>query len=199
MNNQVDSNRHTKHQRGAALVEMAIVILVFLMLVFGVIEFARAIFEWSRLVEATRAGARYAIVNDPACDIYGTTEGDVCDGGPLDCDSTDPLERTRVVTVAGNCTIPGSYTIDDADCAIVESMRHMQPLIASSAGANVQISYTCSDAGYSELENNIPVITLSTSGVDFIFVVPSLLGVDATVTMPPFETTRTGEDLGTVN
>jgi len=58
--------------RGAAMVEMAIVISLFLVMVLGIIEFAMAFFDWSRTVEATRAGARYAIVHSPdskKCDL----------------------------------------------------------------------------------------------------------------------------------
>ncbi|MDT8403036.1 pilus assembly protein [Sulfuriflexus sp.] len=182
------------------MVEMAIVISLFLALVFGIIEFSLVIFNWSRVVEATRVGARYAIVNDPACDIYGTSEGVACAGGPLVCDSAstefNPLED---VNVAGDCEFAEPYTIDNAACSIVEQMRRQQPLIETSVGANVKISYSCSDAGFSGLAQTIPVVKVSTSGVQYRFIVPGILGLDnVAITMPPFETTRTGEDLGTV-
>ncbi len=52
-------------QKGVAAVEFALVSLFFFMLLFGVIEFARVLFTWNSAAEATRYGARVAVV----CDI----------------------------------------------------------------------------------------------------------------------------------
>ncbi len=49
-------------EKGASMVEFAIIALVFFMLLFGIIEFARALFTYNTLVEATRRGARVAAV-----------------------------------------------------------------------------------------------------------------------------------------
>jgi hypothetical protein len=54
-----------KKQSGAALVEFAGVALVFLMIVFGIVEFARAFFIYNTLIEATRRGARVAAICPP--------------------------------------------------------------------------------------------------------------------------------------
>jgi hypothetical protein len=56
-------------QKGLSTVEFAIVGAVLLVLIFGVIEFGRGFFVASALDEATRRGARMAVVcpiNDPA-------------------------------------------------------------------------------------------------------------------------------------
>jgi Flp pilus assembly protein TadG len=51
-----------KTQHGAAMVEFALIALLFFMLLFGIIEFGRAFFTYNTLVEATRRGARVATV-----------------------------------------------------------------------------------------------------------------------------------------
>lgn len=51
-----------KTQDGAALVEFAIIALLFFILLFGIIEFGRAWFVYNTLTEATRRGARVAAV-----------------------------------------------------------------------------------------------------------------------------------------
>nr|WP_305907145.1 TadE family protein [Methylomarinum sp. Ch1-1]MDP4519872.1 pilus assembly protein [Methylomarinum sp. Ch1-1] len=51
-----------KLQRGASMVEFALIALVFFTLIFGIIEFARVMFVYNTLVEATRRGARVAAV-----------------------------------------------------------------------------------------------------------------------------------------
>lgn len=58
-----------RRQRGVALVEFAIVAAIALLMLFAVLEIARAIFVANALTEATRRGARVAAVcpiNDPA-------------------------------------------------------------------------------------------------------------------------------------
>lgn len=51
-------------QSGAAAVEFAIVASVFFMILFGAIEMARLLWTWNAATEATRLGARLAVVCD---------------------------------------------------------------------------------------------------------------------------------------
>lgn len=55
-----------KGARGAAIVEFAIVAMVFFVLLVGIVEMGRVLFTWNSAVEATRRGARLAVVTDPA-------------------------------------------------------------------------------------------------------------------------------------
>ena len=52
-------------QRGVAAVEFAIVASLFFMILLGAVEMARLLWTWNAAVEATRLGARMAVV----CDI----------------------------------------------------------------------------------------------------------------------------------
>ena len=56
------SRRHS--QRGVAAVEFAIVGALFFMLLLGAIEMARLLWTWNAAGEATRLGARLAVVCD---------------------------------------------------------------------------------------------------------------------------------------
>lgn len=51
-------------QRGVAAVEFALVAIVFFMLLIGIVEVGRVLFTWNAMVEATRYGARVAVVCD---------------------------------------------------------------------------------------------------------------------------------------
>ncbi len=53
-------NRHK--QKGAETVEFAMIALLFFAVLFAIIEFGRALFVWNALAEATRRGARMAVV-----------------------------------------------------------------------------------------------------------------------------------------
>lgn len=52
-------------QSGATVVEFALVVIVLILLMFGLIEFGRAIFQWNSAAEATRHGARVAAIVAP--------------------------------------------------------------------------------------------------------------------------------------
>ncbi|MCH8025660.1 MAG: pilus assembly protein [Chloroflexi bacterium] len=54
---------HSKRERGQALVEFAFVGIIFFILVFGMIDVGRAVWNYNTLAEATREGTRYAIVH----------------------------------------------------------------------------------------------------------------------------------------
>jgi Flp pilus assembly protein TadG len=53
-----------RHAHGATTVEFALVLLIFLTFLLGIVDFSRMLFTWSAAGEATRAGARYAVVCD---------------------------------------------------------------------------------------------------------------------------------------
>jgi Flp pilus assembly protein TadG len=51
-------------QHGVAAVEFALVAILLFTLIFSIIEFGRALFIWNSIAEATRLGARLAVVCD---------------------------------------------------------------------------------------------------------------------------------------
>ena len=56
--------KYTTHrqQRGATIIEFALVLMVFLTFFFGILDFARMLWTWNAANEATRWGARVAVV-----------------------------------------------------------------------------------------------------------------------------------------
>lgn len=150
------------------MVEMAIVVPLFLMLVFGILEFGVAVFNWSMVIEATRSGARYAIVNNEECSGVTGDEGMVCPGA-------EPI----------SCQV-------GADSPMLAEMRKIRPTLEEE---NVFVTYECSDAGFAERPRPVLKVTVETSGIEYAFMLPALLGIEATVNMPSFATTRVGEDM----
>ena len=53
-----------KKQSGATAVEFALVLIIFLTFLLVIVDFSRMLFTWSAANEATRAGARFAVVCD---------------------------------------------------------------------------------------------------------------------------------------
>jgi Flp pilus assembly protein TadG len=58
------TRRRAARQHGATVVEFAIVVALFLMLLLGMMEMGRMLYYWNAAVEATRLGARVAAVCD---------------------------------------------------------------------------------------------------------------------------------------
>ena len=79
---------------GAAVVEFAMVAPIFILLVFGMIEFGRAVMVQQVLVNASREGARQAVLD-------GSTEQEIQDRVGLYLNSTNIQNETIVYTVNG--------------------------------------------------------------------------------------------------
>jgi Flp pilus assembly protein TadG len=63
----------TKAQRGASMVETMLVLMLALLLIFGIMEFGRALFTYHAISNAARLGTRYAIVHGANCIPGGCT------------------------------------------------------------------------------------------------------------------------------
>ena len=55
--------RNRKRQRGQAMVESALVFLIFMCMFIGILDFGQFLYFHQALVDRARAGARYAAVN----------------------------------------------------------------------------------------------------------------------------------------
>lgn len=141
--------REKNRERGATLLEFAIGATVFLTLMFGVIEFGRALWVHNALADAARRGARYA-VNQPS------TAADV--------------SKVKNVVVFGD---PAGGTTPRVDNLKTE---------------NVVVQY--SNYGLGE-----GTVSVSITGYQFQFSVPL---VGSKITMPAYNTTLPGENIGYV-
>jgi Flp pilus assembly protein TadG len=69
--------RLRRRERGQAVVEFALVGIVFVILALGTIDVGRAVWNYNTLAEATREGTRYAIVHGSlSSDPSGPTPND---------------------------------------------------------------------------------------------------------------------------
>jgi hypothetical protein len=77
-----------RHQRGIAVVELAIVAPFFLLLLLGITELGRALFQYNTLTKSVRDGARYYSSsvfsgNDIAGAVHLVQYGQTVGGSPL--------------------------------------------------------------------------------------------------------------------
>lgn len=68
-------------QHGAAIVEFALVALIFFTLVLGIMEFGRMLFIWNTVQEVTRRAARTAVVSDFNTEVDAIKRSAIFQGG----------------------------------------------------------------------------------------------------------------------
>jgi hypothetical protein len=99
-----------RRARGQALPEFALVAPLFFLLLFGIIEAGRFIYYYEVLSNATREGARYAIVNGAGSDEVGCPTGPAApSSNPCDIDGSDVVDRVRAAAIG---VLGPSVTVD---------------------------------------------------------------------------------------
>lgn len=102
-----------RDRRGAAVVEFAIVAPVFILLVFGMIEFGRAVMVQQVLVNASREAARQAVLD-------GTTVGDIESRIGTYLSASDITSETVSYTVNGSVVSDPTQSAGFGDAIGVE-------------------------------------------------------------------------------
>ncbi len=102
-----------RRERGSALIEGALILVVFLSMLIGVVDFGQFLFIHQTLTERARQATRYGIVNDPTdatsiqnVVLYGQPSGGTV---PAQASNTDQgifnLQRSNViVSTTGSAT-----------------------------------------------------------------------------------------------
>lgn len=177
--------RFKRNEDGAILVELALVMPVFLLLFFGLIDFSRVGFSYVMAGKATERAVRQAVVRAPLClgvpktNLRGTNGdtslrfGNSCNiAGDL-CHSAATVSCSLDVSTAGGADI----------------WAEIAPLMPTNATpANLQISYQYdSDLGFLGGPYT-PIVTVEIQNLNFEFVTPlgalvTLAGVSGSQTV----------------
>jgi Flp pilus assembly protein TadG len=112
-----------RSEQGQVLVEFALSVLVFLVLVFGILDFGRALYTYHAVSYAARAGTRYAIVRGSACTgVSGcpATQGSVTSYIESVSPNLNPSDlNVSVNWVTGNTGCPaGTSPTDSPGCSV---------------------------------------------------------------------------------
>ncbi|MBP9181817.1 MAG: pilus assembly protein [Fuscovulum sp.] len=191
-------------ESGATLVEFAIVVSLFLLILFGMVDFGRLAYHVVTTERATHAAARLAAVRPPACagvpdtnlrDTAGTGTydyGTSCNAGGAICDNPGPV---TCLGSAANATASEVW-------AVVQTTLPPEATIS-----NIRFTYSY-DPNLGFLGGPyVPVVTVELEDVAFDFVTPlSALAVVAGVapgasaipgslTLPSQSASTPGEDL----
>ncbi len=180
-----------RSQSGAVLVEFAITVTLFLLLVLGIMEFVLLLFDMSRANEMTRQISRLAITADPVCDIWGSGCGG-SGAGTLVCPGGAP-----VIVALSDVNTSAPTTVGDPGPTGYRMLQRAQLFLPTVQASQIEVSYSCSDSGNPLRPRPIPLVTVQLQNYTRPFVLGGFLGLSTGFNFPAFEVTRLGEDLYT--
>ncbi|MEO5641459.1 MAG: TadE/TadG family type IV pilus assembly protein [Sphingomicrobium sp.] len=181
---------------GSGAAEFSLVLPLLLMMLFGIIDGGRFIWEYNRAEKATQAGARMAVVTDVVSTGLATQEY-VGTNGLTQGDLIPITALSPVVCSRSACTCTGSCPTNFATAntasfnAILARMQGLKPDLLA---ANVQVEYRGSGLGYAGDPNGMQISPLVTVRITQLTFTPLTSLLLATITMPDFRTTLTAED-----
>jgi hypothetical protein len=177
------------------------VLPLFLILLFGVVDGGRLLWEVNRAEKAAHAGARFAVVANPLAGglatadylgVDGLTQGDIIPASEM---GTVTCNQNGCCNPASLCTAPtpalGTFDTNVFN-AIYMRMHALDPTIQKS---NIVVSYSGSGLGFAGDPNGpqiSPIVTVHLTGLKFTPITTLLF---ATFDLPDFRTTLTAEDL----
>ena len=199
----------TRCTRGTTAAEFGLVSMLLMVLLFGVIDAGRYMYDVNRAQKAVQAGARFAVVTDivasglqdytfvSATNPPGTPVGDGQFGSIL-CNA--PGGTVTCACVANPCS---DEMVGDADTAafsaIAQRMRHFYGELTDDELSILYEGVGLGYAGNPHGSDVSPMVTVQIAGATFA---PATIAVfsDNPVSLPSFRSTMTLEDgLGTVS
>lgn len=91
------AGRLRKTEAGQALVEFTLILPIFLLLLFAIVDFGRGFYTWVLVTNAAREGARMAAVQSDASTIDQRIYDSFCDNYPSSC-GLDPAKLSITKT-----------------------------------------------------------------------------------------------------
>ena len=176
-------------ERGTALVELAIVIPLFLLLIFGVVDYGRLFWSTTAAQKAMHTAARLATVGPPLCGALPVSH-ELAGGAPGGT-RFGALCRTGGICADETANLPAPCTLDTSTPYGARIWDEIGPLLPpGSSPANVQFTYS-HDWRLGFLGGPYtPVVTADLIDVDFDFVMP-LAGLAAFAARNPAVTSNT--------
>ena len=100
--------RFRASETGQALVEFTMIIPIFLLLIFGLVDFGRAFYTWLIVTNAAREGARVAAVQSDTSTVNARIYESFCESYPTQC-TLDPsklsISTTNVQGARGSAVV----------------------------------------------------------------------------------------------
>ena len=190
--------RLLRSERAASAAEFALVLPLLLLLLFGIVDSGRFMWEYNRAEKATQMGVRYAVVTDPVLNGLYTysfsISGGIPQGTAVPTTSFDTATCTNgaCTCLPGGGFCSGTAYNGTAFTKLVTRMSKMYPQINAS---NVQIQYKNVGLGFAgdpDGPDVSPLVTVSLTGLQFHPL--TCLVFACSITMPDLRAGLTLED-----
>jgi hypothetical protein len=198
-----------RSDRAAGSAEFALVLPLYLLLLFGVIDAGRFAWEYNKAEKATQVGARVAVVTDVLSAGLRDEDyaGDTVDGVTLASGDRIPAgalgtllcKSTGCSCAAAPCPAVGTFNTTTFNDTLVARMKQIYPAVEAE---NVEVRYSGSGFGFAAEDTGggggvtesmeiSPLVTVTLNGVSFN---PIMLGGLGKFPLPDISTTLTAED-----
>jgi len=190
--------RLLRSERAASAAEFALVLPLFLLLLFGIVDSGRFMWEYNQAEKATQMGVRYAVVTDPVLNGLYTYSFSISGGIPQgSAVPTTSFDTATCDNSTCSCSPGGGFCTATSRNAtaftnLVTRMSYMYPQIAAS---NVQIQYKNVGLGFAgdpDGPDVSPLVTVSLTGLQFHPI--TCLVFACSIDMPDFRAGLTLED-----
>ncbi|HET6156703.1 MAG TPA: TadE/TadG family type IV pilus assembly protein [Dongiaceae bacterium] len=203
--------RLIRDQAGTTMIEFSIVMVLFFLLTFGLVEFGYMLFQWNSVSKAAQRGARLAAVSDPVWTPLTTLTSTGTAGAAWETAYNVTCQGTNATGSTGQCSGtsstgyaaaamqrlvfgPGGGTTCSATSAT--HAAGMCNFFGAIKPENVQINYRSTGLGFVGRPGGpVPTVALTVTGIPFQFIALGALLGFGDITMPDFTVTMTGEDL----
>jgi hypothetical protein len=199
-----------RDETGSTLVEFTIVLPIFLLLVFAILDFGRMGADYVLAQKVTERAARIAAVRLPACPGVPSIHERIAPTG-----GASPTRFGTSCSVGSVCVNPGdiSCTANLSNSTASEIWTLVQPALPQGAApSNLRFTYSFDERLGFVGGPYVPVLTVEIENLTFDFVTP-LAGLAALATagaagtgaysgsipFPPMSVTLPAEDLGLGN
>jgi len=194
-------------RRAAAGAEFALVLPLLLLLLFGVIDAGRFLWEFNEAEKATQMGVRYAVVTNPVASGLSTYSFSISDGitqgnaVPIANFDNATCDNTTCSCTGGNICGAIGYDGPGAGTAFGNIVGRMAAIYPPIGPSNVQVIYKNVGLGFAGDPDNPNVSALVTVKLRDLHFHPIICLVFAcSITMPDFSAALTLEDAsGTVS
>lgn len=151
---------------GQSLVEFALVLPLFLLLFFAIVDMGRAVFVYNSVTNAAREGARLAIVNQDTTSITNRAKQQVSIAETVNPSVTvnfyKDADRDGQAETSSPCTDAGGYFGCIAVVSFESTFRPLTPIIGNivfkngvtlTATTSLPVEYDCPNAQYPAAAN----------------------------------------------
>jgi hypothetical protein len=147
-------------RRGQSLVEFALVLPLFLVMLMAVVDVGRAIWAQNSLASAAREGARFAIV-------HGGSDTTLCPVGPI-----SPLRSKPIPPASSSCPYPSPSKQSIKDAVVTAAT-------AGGTGLTVSVCYGAGCTGDTDVSTDKRGESVTVSVASQInLITPAILGMN---------------------